>query len=108
MAQQHEVTQYGTLVVVYGDNSTRVDDLSEEVLTNALVRITGAETKRIYFVTGHGDVPMAVRAMKSGAHEFLNKPFNDQELLDSINRAIESDALRRQSRIEHNETMQRL
>ena len=66
MAQQHEVTQYGTLVVVYGDNSTRVDDLSEEVLTNALVRITGAETKRIYFVTGHGEPDITARETPDG------------------------------------------
>ncbi len=66
MAQQHEVTQYGTLVVVYGDNSTRVTDLSEEVLTNALVRITGAETKRIYFVTGHGEPDITARETPDG------------------------------------------
>ena len=66
MAQQHEVTEYGTLVVVYGDNSTRVTDLSEEVLTNALVRITGAETKRIYFVTGHGEPDITARETPDG------------------------------------------
>ena len=42
----------------------------------------------IIFITGHGDVKMAVRAMKTGAMEFLNKPFNDQELLDSIHRSL--------------------
>jgi ABC-type uncharacterized transport system involved in gliding motility auxiliary subunit len=66
MAQQYEVTQYGTLVIVYGDNSTRVNDLSEEVLTNALVRITGAETKRIYFVTGHGEPDITARETPDG------------------------------------------
>ncbi|MBL4647829.1 MAG: response regulator transcription factor, partial [Gammaproteobacteria bacterium] len=43
----------------------------------------------IIFITGHGDIPMAIRAMKAGAFEFLTKPFNDQMLLDSINKAIE-------------------
>jgi len=66
VAQQYEVTQYGTLVIVYGDNSTRVNDLSEEVLTNALVRITGAETKRIYFVTGHGEPDITARETPDG------------------------------------------
>ena len=42
----------------------------------------------IIFITGHGDVRMAVRAMKAGAMEFLNKPFNDQELVDCINRSL--------------------
>ncbi|MDF1653490.1 MAG: response regulator transcription factor [Coxiellaceae bacterium] len=62
----------------------------------------------IIFITGHGDVPMAVRAMKAGALEFLNKPFNDQELLDCINRAIEYDSQRRQSSTERNHIMERL
>jgi FixJ family two-component response regulator len=42
----------------------------------------------IVFITGHGDIPMAVQAMKGGAVDFLAKPFRDQELLDAINRAI--------------------
>jgi len=46
----------------------------------------------VIIITGHGDVPMAVRAMKMGAFEFLQKPFNDQELLDSILKAIELHA----------------
>jgi FixJ family two-component response regulator len=45
----------------------------------------------IIFITGHGDVPMSVRAMKAGAVEFLIKPFRDQELLDAIQQAIERD-----------------
>jgi two-component system, LuxR family, response regulator FixJ len=42
----------------------------------------------IIFITGHGDVPLAVRAMKAGAVDFLNKPFNDSELLDAIDFAL--------------------
>ena len=49
----------------------------------------------IIFVTGHGDVPMSVRAMKAGAAEFLTKPFDDQVLLDAIHAALERDRGRR-------------
>jgi FixJ family two-component response regulator len=45
----------------------------------------------IIFITGHGDIPMSVRAMKAGAVEFLTKPFRDQDLLDAISQAIERD-----------------
>jgi two-component system, LuxR family, response regulator FixJ len=49
----------------------------------------------IIIVTGHGDVPMAVRAVQAGAMNFIEKPFNDQALLDSVHRAIEKDAQQR-------------
>ena len=49
----------------------------------------------IIFISGHGDVPMTVRAMKAGAAEFLTKPFDDQVLLDAIHAAIERDRARR-------------
>ena len=45
----------------------------------------------IVFITGHGDIPMSVRAMKAGAVEFLTKPFRDQDLLDAIRQAIQRD-----------------
>ena len=48
------------------------------------------------FITAHGDVPMSVKAMKSGAVEFLTKPFRAQDLLDAINQALEQDRARRQ------------
>jgi FixJ family two-component response regulator len=50
----------------------------------------------IIFITGHGDIPMSVRAMKAGAVEFLTKPFRDQDLLDAIQLALERDRTRRQ------------
>ena len=50
----------------------------------------------IIFITGHGDVPMAVEAMKLGALDFLQKPFRDQDLLDRIQQALQNDAERRQ------------
>ena len=49
----------------------------------------------IVFITGHGDIPMSVQAMKAGAIEFLTKPFRDQELLDAIQLGIERDRARR-------------
>ncbi len=45
----------------------------------------------IIFITAHGDVPMSVRALKSGAVEFLTKPFRDQDLLDAIQQALQRD-----------------
>jgi FixJ family two-component response regulator len=48
-------------------------------------------TLPVIFITGHGDIPMSVRAMKAGAFEFLTKPFHHQELLDAIHAAIEHD-----------------
>jgi FixJ family two-component response regulator len=60
-------------------------------LTDSGVRIP------IIFITGHGDIPMTVKAMKSGAIEFLTKPFRDQDLLDAVYTALDSDrAFRRQ------------
>ena len=50
----------------------------------------------VIIITGHGDVPMAVRAIKYGALDFIQKPFNDQELLDRIQQALDTDARNRQ------------
>ena len=50
----------------------------------------------IIFITGHGDIPMSVKAMKSGAVEFLTKPFRDQDLLDAIYQALDRDRVTRQ------------
>src|SRR5881227_1118594 len=49
----------------------------------------------IIFITGYGDIPMSVRAMKAGAVEFLTKPFRDQDLLDAVGAALERDRVRR-------------
>jgi len=51
----------------------------------------------VIFITGHGDVPMSVRAIKAGAIEFLTKPFRDQDLLDAVHIGIERDRLQRQA-----------
>src|SRR5262245_45966278 len=54
----------------------------------------------VIFITGHGDIPMSVRAMKAGAVEFLTKPFRDQDLLDAIHVSLERDRARRQQESE--------
>jgi FixJ family two-component response regulator len=57
----------------------------------------------IIFITGHGDIPMSVRAMKEGAYEFLTKPVRGQDLLDAVQKAIASDRILRSERRELNE-----
>ena len=62
-----------------------------------------AHTERplpIIFITGHGDIPMTVRAMKAGAIDFLSKPFREQDLLDAITASLERDGAARQQRAE--------
>jgi FixJ family two-component response regulator len=76
------------------------------ILDVGLPGMTGLDVQRelaeadmpipIIFITGHGDIPMTVRAMKSGAIEFLTKPFNDQDLLDAIHVALDRDRTARQ------------
>ena len=61
----------------------------------------------IVFITGHGDIPSSVRAMKAGAVEFLSKPFDDEELLKAIGAAIEIDRTNRQKRSEQTEVRRR-
>jgi FixJ family two-component response regulator len=61
----------------------------------------------IVFLTGHGDIPMSVRAMKAGAVEFLTKPFRDQDLLDAVRVALERDRARREEEKEVTDLQQR-
>ena len=61
----------------------------------------------IIFITGHGDIPMSVRAMKAGAVEFLSKPFRDQELFDAIRQALERDRVASEQRAELTEIQKR-
>lgn len=61
----------------------------------------------IIFITAHGDIPMTVKAMKSGALEFLTKPFRNQDLLDAIHQALERDVAARQKRNEIAELQRR-
>lgn len=67
----------------------RLPGMSGLTFQQELAKTVGALP--VIFLTGHGDIPMSVRAMKAGAIEFLTKPFHDQELLDAIHAAIERD-----------------
>ncbi|MDH3281801.1 MAG: response regulator [Gammaproteobacteria bacterium] len=62
----------------------------------------------IIFVTGHGDVPMAVQAMRNGAEEFLQKPFRDQDLIDRVNQALDKCAAQAASQSEEREVLSRI
>ncbi|MBV8974289.1 MAG: response regulator transcription factor [Sinobacteraceae bacterium] len=62
----------------------------------------------VIFITGHGDIPMAVEAMQHGAFDFLQKPFRDQDLIDRIQRALERDTRNRTSLAQHARIRERL
>jgi FixJ family two-component response regulator len=95
----------------------RSDGPSCLVLDVRLPGISGLDVQRklaeaavkipIIFITAHADIPMTVKAMKSGAVEFLTKPFRDQELLDAIQAALESDRRSRQHQDEIAELQKR-
>jgi FixJ family two-component response regulator len=97
--------------------SKRPDGPSCLVLDVSLPGINGLDFQRqladadmqipIIFITGHGDIPMSVKAMKSGAVEFLTKPFHDQALLDAIRQALDRDRMKRQQRAELGELRER-
>ena len=73
----------------------------QDQLVDAGIRIP------IIFITGHGDIPMTVKAMKCGAVEFLTKPFRDQDLLDAVHLALERDRATRQQQSELTELQKR-
>jgi FixJ family two-component response regulator len=89
-------------------HAKRPDVPSCLVLDVSLPGISGLDFQRelaaagvqipIVFITGHGDIPMSVKAMKSGAVEFLTKPFQDTDLLDAIRQALDRDRAARQER----------
>jgi FixJ family two-component response regulator len=91
-------------------SSKRPDGPSCLVLDMRLPGVSGLDFQRqlaeagvripIIFITGHGDIPMTVKAMKSGAVEFLTKPFRDQDLLDAIHQGLDRDREMRQQQSE--------
>jgi FixJ family two-component response regulator len=98
-------------------NSRRPDAPSCLVLDVRLPGVNGLDFQReladagfripIIFITGHGDIPMTVKAMKSGAVEFLTKPFRHQDLLDAIHQALDRDRVMRQQESEQAELRRR-
>jgi FixJ family two-component response regulator len=98
-------------------NRTRPDAPSCLVLDVRLPGVNGLDFQReladaglripIIFITGHGDIPMTVKAMKSGAVEFLTKPFRHQDLLDAIHQALDRDRVLRQQETERAELRRR-
>jgi FixJ family two-component response regulator len=109
------IESVGLQVEVFGSapeflQGRRLDTTSCLVLDIRLPGINGLDFQRqltecgiripIIFVTGRGDIPMTVRAMKAGAVEFLTKPFRDRDLLDAIQVALERDRTRRQQESE--------
>lgn len=88
------------------------------VLDVAMPKMNGLELQQILivqnselpiiFLTGHGDIPMSVRAIKQGAADFLTKPVNDSDLISAIQNAIETNRIARQARSKLNELQQRL
>ena len=97
--------------------SKRPDGPSCLVLDVRLPGVNGLDFQRkladegiripVIFITGHGDIPMTVKAMKSGAVEFLTKPFRDQDLLDAIHQALDRDRVMRQQQSEVTELRNR-
>lgn len=103
-SEGHDVHVFGTAEAFIA--AERPDLPGCMVLDVRLRRESGLEVQRelgrrgidlpVVFITGHGDVPMSVAAMKAGAIEFLLKPFRDQDLLDAVNKGIAIDRSRRE------------
>lgn len=87
---QYDPLQPGCLLL-----DVRMPGMSGPELQAKLTAENGT-TLPIIFISGHGDVPLAVRVMKAGAIDFLTKPFNDQVLLESINKALRVDSMNRE------------
>ncbi|MFL6551339.1 MAG: response regulator FixJ [Povalibacter sp.] len=113
----------GQAVETFGSGQEFVDAYSEDrpgclVLDIRMPGMSGLELQQklnerhsilpIIFITGHGDVPMAVEAMQAGAVDFIQKPFRDQDLIDRINQALEKDGNNRAALGERNDIRRRL
>lgn len=104
----HECVSFGSAIEFLG--SKRRDSPACLVLDVRLPGLSGLDLQRemsvanvlipIVFLTGHGDIPLSVRAMKGGAVDFLTKPFHEQDLLDAVGQAIDRDKEQRRLRAE--------
>ena len=113
----------GQSVETFGSGQEFIESYSEDrpgclVLDIRMPGMSGLELQQklnerhsilpIIFITGHGDVPMAVEAMQAGAVDFIQKPFRDQDLIDRINQALEKDNNNRAALGERNDIRHRL
>jgi FixJ family two-component response regulator len=98
---ESEVVRQGNCIIL----DIRLPRVSGLEFQAQLARI-GINTP-IIFMTGHGDIPMSVRAMKAGAIDFLQKPFREQDMLDAVSAAIERDKLRREGNCRDEEQARR-
>lgn len=113
----------GQAVETFGSGQEFIDAYGEDragclVLDIRMPGMSGLELQQklnerhsilpIIFITGHGDVPMAVEAMQAGAVDFIQKPFRDQDLIDRINQALEKDSNNRAALGERNDIRRRL
>jgi ABC-type uncharacterized transport system involved in gliding motility auxiliary subunit len=96
LAQEMEVTQYGTLVLTSGEERTKITEATEEALTNALIRFTAAERKRVYFVTGHGEPDLEQRETPGDFGQLQaaldNEGYEVESLLLSTSPEVPDDA----------------
>lgn len=91
LTQQHEVTQYGTLVATIGDDSTRITESTEEALTNALIRLSGAESKRVYFTAGHEEPDLTAAETPDGFGQLRSAIENEGAEVTSLSLATVPD-----------------
>lgn len=87
---KHDPTQHGCVIL-----DIRMPEMSGLEVQQQLNK--RGSMLPVIFITGHGDVPMAVQAMKEGAFDFIQKPFRDQDLVDRINHALQQDAENRRA-----------
>ena len=99
-------------------DSARMDEPSCLILDVRMPGLSGLDLQKllrdsdldmpVVFITGHGNVPMSVRAMKNGASDFLEKPFDDQDLLDAVHKALDDSAVAWAQRCELEELQKRV
>jgi FixJ family two-component response regulator len=97
---KHDPTQHGCVIL-----DIRMPEISGLEVQQQLNK--QGSMLPVIFITGHGDVPMAVQAMKEGAFDFVQKPFRDQDLIDRINHALQQDAENRKQILQRAEMKQR-
>jgi FixJ family two-component response regulator len=101
---RNEEIREGEITLSAGDRRERVRQNTEAAFTNALMRLARKDTQWLAFITGHGDVPMAVETMKKGAVDFVQKPFREEELVRLVEQML---AMARDNFAEYQTTLNR-